>query len=142
MPPKKPRGKPTDSKGKDRAKTTFSQAEIDITQSHFPPVLTPTNPKENSLVSIANNNWGIKVLVEGDKGAKNPVTSRSIMNTFSALSVYQQQPEDNFWTDILERERGKTGKYRFLNSIPKKQDLAQIKQNYYSMKCFQKIMSS
>jgi hypothetical protein len=117
MPPKKPRGKTrrsTDSKGKERAKTTFSQAEIDTAQNHFPPVLTPTNPKENSLVSIANN-WGIKVLVEGDKGAKNPVTSRSIMNTFSALSVYQQQPEDNFWTDILERE--KNSKYRFLNSI-------------------------
>lgn len=117
MPLKKPRGKTRrsiDSKGKERAKTTFSQAEIDTAQNHFPPVLTPTNPKENSLVSIANN-WGIKVLVEGDKGAKNPVTSRSIMNTFSALSVYQQQPEDNFWTDILERE--KTGKYRFLDSI-------------------------
>lgn len=117
MPPKKPRGKTrrsTDSKGKERAKTTFSQAEIDTAQNHFPPLLTPTNPKENSLVSIANN-WGIKVLVKGDKGAKNPVTSRSIMNTFSALSVYQQQPEDDFWIDILERE--KTGKYRFLDSI-------------------------
>lgn len=117
MPPKKSHEKPrmsTDSKGKDRAITTFSQAEIDTAQNHFPPLLTPTNPKENSLVSIANN-WGIKVLVEGDTGAKNPVTSRSMHNTFSALSVYQQQPEDNFWTDILERE--KTGKYQFLDRI-------------------------
>ena len=89
MPPKKSHEKPrmsTDSKGKDRAITTFSQAEIDTAQNHFPPLLTPTNPKENSLVSIANN-WGIKVLVEGDTGAKNPVTSRSMHNTFSALSV-------------------------------------------------------
>ena len=125
MPPKRHQGNTTDSRGIARAKATFSQADIDIDQSHFPPVLTPTNPKENSLVSIANN-WGVNVSVEGDKGAKKPVTSRSIMNIFSALSVYQQQPEDNFWTDILERGRKKNGMYGFLNSIISKQKYSDI----------------